>query len=274
MRNSDIISDYLFKQKGLSLQNKSSIFVSETNQKITTYYDLFQKESNNNNIINILFGPTLFMILHGIFCLNHFGILHNDLHLNNILIDEYVENPISEMSFYYEEKNILIHLQNVHFIPKIFDFDHSIVYNKSLIYLKIKNYKQEIPDYGINETNKRFFNPDLYKVFKNLSFLLKQKLALLFEDIIQKQKLQTEEDITIHMVKKYANSFQKTIFFYSKLIENILNEIMTTISLDEFFNNYIFKENQFLFPNIKIIKEKKEMNNILKKNINIFKAPK
>ena len=92
------------------MSNISLCYISESSGK--TIYDYLNKSSNNiicQNIGNLytnydIFSKYLFEIIYSLYCLNLKGIIHGDLHLNNITIN--INNKIEKNS------NVIYDLNN------------------------------------------------------------------------------------------------------------------------------------------------------------------
>lgn len=72
---------------------------------------------------NILTHQFLFQLLYTLTCFQEIGLQHNDLHLNNIFVDE-LTTPIPYISYRISKTTVII-LTDVKYVPKIYDFDHS-----------------------------------------------------------------------------------------------------------------------------------------------------
>lgn len=93
-------------------------------QQKYSFYKYIQKFPEKfDEVVNPQF---LFMLIYTLACFEEIGFQHNDLHFSNFFIEEY-ESPIPKLYFMIN-KNEAVVLENIRYIPKIYDFDRSTVF--------------------------------------------------------------------------------------------------------------------------------------------------
>lgn len=109
-------------------------FYSAQQKTIHTNTIGYYLKSGQSNIINdsIIFG-----FYFTIMCLHEIGVQHNDLHVNNILMEQLLV-PLEEIIYHIEGFG-LISFKNIYFLPKIFDFDLASFFKKSIRLINCEN---------------------------------------------------------------------------------------------------------------------------------------
>jgi hypothetical protein len=102
---------------------KYNVLITEL-AKDKTFYD-FMTENSDPDVLQDL----IFQTLIACYVMSLAGLMHNDLHLNNIFVEEQEERDMYYDLIIDGEKNV-VKLPNQKFIVKVFDFDRS--YSKNL----------------------------------------------------------------------------------------------------------------------------------------------
>ena len=301
-------------EDNILMSNVSLCFLSEYSGK--TIYDYYNKISLNininNNIGNLLsdydiFKKYIFEIIYSLYCLNLKGIIHGDLHLNNITFNIQKYNTINNYILYnINDKNYIF--KHYGTFPCIIDFSRSYIFltsideniiekEKNKIRIKfIKNEKKRI----INELNKIFPNyikNNIHKIkflFKNTNF---ETLFIYFSAydtftfitnlLIFLKRISIHNNANINPdIIELLNKISKKAYFYMEQIiieenyqSNTKHEFPNLLLIEEFFTDNIINntlkynvDDIFGINNIKnymTIKElKKNIYDIIKNNLN------
>jgi len=289
------------------MSNISLCYFSEYSGK--TIYDYLNKLSDGlikENIGNIYldydkFSKYLFEIIYSLYCLNLKGIIHGDLHLNNITLSTNNKSKNDAYIIYDLNNNInndvmdyIINYQNIEnlttidkYLEESYIFKHTgtnpciIDFSRSFILINlideniIEKEKNKIRNNFIKVEKRRIIN-ELNKIFPNyiknnahkIKFLFKNKnFNILFLYFSAYDIFTFSTNLLIFMKKI---SIQKNITINNKIID-----LLTDISKKSYYyleqiideNNYTTTK-KFQFPNYLIIKE--FFNDFLlnKKNIN------
>ena len=97
---------------------------------LNRYADILKSKSLTLTFIlnNFLNKKIFFQLVYTLAAFEQVGIQHNDLHLNNIMI-ETLEKEISYVGYIISSK-IMVFVRNVKFLPRIYDYDRSSVFGK------------------------------------------------------------------------------------------------------------------------------------------------
>ena len=293
MKLKKIIKD---SESGILMSNISLCYFSEYSGK--TIYDYLYKLANDNkekcNIGNLytdynIFSKYLFEIIYSLYCLNLKGIIHGDLHLNNITINSSQElcnnsNIIYDLNNNYNENildYILNYQSNIEFksknnyldncyifkhygsYPCIIDFSRSFLLVNIIDEDIIEKEKNKIRNNFIKTEKKRIIN-ELNKIFPNyiknnahkIKFLFKNKnFNILFLYFSAYDIFTFSTNLLIFMKKiSISNNL--------KVNNNILN-LLSNISKKSYYyleqlideNNYNTNDKNYQFPNYLILKE-------------------
>ena len=293
MKLKKIIKD---SESGILMSNISLCYFSEYSGK--TIYDYLYKLANDNkekcNIGNLytdynIFSKYLFEIIYSLYCLNLKGIIHGDLHLNNITINSSQElcnntNIIYDLNNNYNENildYILNYQSNIEFksknnyldncyifkhygsYPCIIDFSRSFLLVNIIDEDIIEKEKNKIRNNFIKTEKKRIIN-ELNKIFPNyiknnahkIKFLFKNKnFNILFLYFSAYDIFTFSTNLLIFMKKISINN-------NLKVNNNILN-LLSNISKKSYYyleqiineNNYNTNDKKYQFPNYLILKE-------------------
>lgn len=293
MKLKKIIKD---SESDILMSNISLCYFSEYSGK--TIYDYLYKLANDNkekcNIGNLytdynIFSKYLFEIIYSLYCLNLKGIIHGDLHLNNITINSSQElcnnaNIIYDLNNNYNENildYILNYQSNIEFksknnyldncyifkhygsYPCIIDFSRSFLLVNIIDEDIIEKEKNKIRNNFIKTEKKRIIN-ELNKIFPNyiknnahkIKFLFKNKnFNILFLYFSAYDIFTFSTNLLIFMKKiSISNNL--------KVNNNILN-LLSNISKKSYYyleqiideNNYNTNDKKYQFPNYLILKE-------------------
>ena len=293
MKLKKIIKD---SESDILMSNISLCYFSEYSGK--TIYDYLYKLANDNkekcNIGNLytdynIFSKYLFEIIYSLYCLNLKGIIHGDLHLNNITINSSQElcnnaNIIYDLNNNYNENildYILNYQSNIEFksknnyldncyifkhygsYPCIIDFSRSFLLVNIIDEDIIEKEKNKIRNNFIKTEKKRIIN-ELNKIFPNyiknnahkIKFLFKNKnFNILFLYFSAYDIFTFSTNLLIFMKKISINN-------NLKVNNNILN-LLSNISKKSYYyleqiineNNYNTNDKKYQFPNYLILKE-------------------
>jgi hypothetical protein len=289
----------IIEQK-LLMADISSCFIFEYIGK--TFYN----NINNINIYNLLFNDynlfskIIFDIIYGLYCLNINGIIHGDLHLNNITINNrYIDKQKDSYILYNLNsnihENIIEHInkkkiENNKINNNVYLFEDNsytaciIDYSRSYIMLKsinediLEKYKNKSRNEFIKEEKKRYIK-DLSHLFPNYVNNNKHKIDILFNTInfekffiyfsaIDIFKFST--NLLLYLDNKkltYNKKIYDLLVNISKESYNYLEKIINDNSyLDsselKSYPNYIILNKYFKDFEISNIKEKKDIKNI------------
>lgn len=293
MKLKKIIKD---SESGILMSNISLCYFSEYSGK--TIYDYLYKLANDNkekcNIGNLytdynIFSKYLFEIIYSLYCLNLKGIIHGDLHLNNITINSSQElcnnaNIIYDLNNDYNENildYILNYQSNIEFksknnyldncyifkhygsYPCIIDFSRSFLLVNIIDEDIIEKEKNKIRNNFIKTEKKRIIN-ELNKIFPNyiknnahkIKFLFKNKnFNILFLYFSAYDIFTFSTNLLIFMKKISINNNLKVNNNILNLLSNISKKSYYYLEqiIDE--NNYNTNDKNYQFPNYLILKE-------------------
>lgn len=315
MKLKKIIKD---SESGILMSNISLCYFSEYSGK--TIYDYLMKLSENdkilenNNIGNLytdydIFSKYLFEIIYSLYCLNLKGIIHGDLHLNNITMNSSQDfcnntNIVYDLNNDYN-KNIMDYILNYkdkkefrsknNYLDNCFIFKHYgtypciIDFSRSFLLVNIidediiEKEKNRIRNNYIKNEKKRIIN-ELNKIFPNyiknnshkIKFLFKNKNFNVLFLYFSAYDIFTFSTNLLIFIKKI--SINKSI----KVNDKIFN-LLTNISKKSYYylehiideNNYNLSEKNFQFPNYLLLKEFfseyiVKKNDIKKEIVNLF----
>jgi hypothetical protein len=135
----------------------------------TTLWSIWEEESQNPHIT--------FQVLYTIACFERVGLKHNDLHLNNIFIQNY-EEPIQ---FNYQIGDQIVSFKTTKLV-KIIDFDRSSIYHKDVErngYLdELQETEVDEPDERLNQYNGVNNGHDTYRFLKSYSYFNPKKIRI------------------------------------------------------------------------------------------------
>ena len=290
-------------ESGILMSNISLCYFSEYSGK--TIYDYLNKIANDTKIINDdsivnchignlytdydIFSKYIFEIIYSLYCLNLKGIIHGDLHLNNITMNSSIDlckdsNVIYDLNNNYHENimdYILNYQENIDFksknnyldncyifkhygtYPCIIDFSRSFLLVNIIDENIIEKEKNKIRNNFIKTEKKRIIN-ELNKIFPNyiknnahkIKFLFKNKnFNVLFLYFSAYDIFTFSTNLLIFMKKISINN-------NLKVNDNILN-LLSNISKKSYYyleqiideNNYNINETKYQFPNYLILKE-------------------
>lgn len=284
-------------ESGILMSNISLCYVSEYSGK--TIYDYLYKLANINkekcNVGNLytdynIFSKYLFEIIYSLYCLNLKGIIHGDLHLNNVTINSSQElcidshiiydlnnnindNIMDYILNYQENKNDVKsknnYLDNSYIFkhyggyPCIIDFSRSFLLINLIDEDIIEKEKNKIRNNFIKTEKKRIIN-ELNKIFPNyiknnahkIKFLFKNKnYNILFIYFSAYDIFTFSTNLLIFMKKISINN-------NIKINDNILT-LLSNISKKSYYyleqiineNNYNITDKTFQFPNYLLLKE-------------------
>lgn len=122
----------LFEKGGNHIIDSSRKYRKEmTLNKSNDLHSFFQNYNLSNHrdqiiLESICSNQFLFGIIYSLYCMQQCGLMHDDLHDGNILLD-YFETAIPEISYQFDDMGVVF--PNVRVIPKIIDFDRgTLVY--------------------------------------------------------------------------------------------------------------------------------------------------
>lgn len=128
----------------------------------TTLWSVWEEECQNPHIT--------FQVLYTIACFERVGLKHNDLHLNNIFIQNY-EEPIQ---LNYQIGDQIVSFKTTKLV-KIIDFDRSSIYHKDVERNGYLDDLQET-DEPVNQYNGINNGQDTYKFLRSYKFFNSKKL--------------------------------------------------------------------------------------------------
>ena len=281
-------------ENNLLMSNVSMCYLSEYSGK--TIFDYFNKLISNNQIDNNignlmidyeLFKKYIFEIIYSLYCLNIKGIIHGDLHLNNITfnIQNYNNTQNNNNYIIYNiNENNYVNLKNTYLFkhlgcfPCIIDFSRSYIFLKSINENIIEKEKNKVRNKFIKNEKKRIIS-ELNKIFPNYIKNNYHKIKFLFKNtnfetlFTYFSAYDTFTFITNLLIFIKKISIHKNITVNEKII-NLLNLIskksyyyLEQIIIEDNYNSNI----QHKFPNYLILEEFfKENNNMsITKNMNI-----
>lgn len=249
-----------------------------------TLYQYLEKNNIFNDYDKIC--KFLFEIIYSLYCLNLKGIIHKDLHLNNITVNDTIDNNYNIYNL-----NSNIHNNSINFIndKKINDkFD--ISNNKNIFVFKNNKLNTNIIDFNQSILYRN------YKDNKNIEYL---NILCIVKNIFNKEKI-NEEYIFNQLENNYDNLFMKLsaydmyklsncllLFVKNKKIDFKIRELLENIKLDCYNhlddiisnkvivsknNKFIISKNDKYFPNYLLLtKYFKKYNYNQKKDItNIY----
>jgi hypothetical protein len=266
--NTPCLINYLGSRICVENDYRVTILFLEEIKYLTFLNYLHKKESLNfEEVLSILF-----QIYYTLICFNRFNLRHNDLHFNNILLEELSEYT----EIYFEVPEIGIVKIKTKFIVKIYDYDRSSalypgIDRNTLLDVLYCNY--------VGSCNKLNSKYDTYKVTMDFKKKLGNNNKSLFYVINQfyDDKIFIEEKINNYNLLKsdriLPDNLLKTNEQILKIIVNNSNTIKIIKDEKEQFNNIIFKPPEqiktieFKFKPKREIKKMNTLENIKKYQI-------
>lgn len=292
-QNNNIITQLLsslkklitMSEENLLMSNVSIGYISEYTGK--TIYDYFNKIIDQKNIISDIgnlysdheiFKKYIFEIIYSLYCLNLKGVIHGDLHLNNVTlnIQENMEMQDDNSKIFvlynidkdnHDNLNSSYIFKHLGTYPCIIDFSRSYIYLKYIDEDIIEKQKNKIRNKFIIHERKRIIN-ELNKIFPNyiknhyhkIKFLLKNtNFEILYKyfsayDIftfstnllIFLKKINIHKDIKLNEKNiELLNNISKRAYFF---LEQIIIQENYDSSVNHDYPNYLimtefFKEN-------------------------------
>lgn len=137
-------------------ENKASILILSKSSGKTLHYYMDSDMLFTDDKFNIIF-----QILYTLKCFSQIGLTHNDLHLNNIFVDE-LDTPDERIYYISEDKWVKMKIK---YDVKIFDFDRGAIYHPAVE----RNFPLDM-DFCINVDQCNIFNSrkDLSSVIGSL----------------------------------------------------------------------------------------------------------
>lgn len=272
-------------EENLLMSNVSIGYISEYTGK--TIYDYFNKIIDQKNIISDIgnlysdheiFKKYIFEIIYSLYCLNLKGVIHGDLHLNNVTlnIQENMEMQDDNSKIFvlynidkdnHDNLNSSYIFKHLGTYPCIIDFSRSYIYLKYIDEDIIEKQKNKIRNKFIIHERKRIIN-ELNKIFPNyiknhyhkIKFLLKNtNFEILYKyfsayDIftfstnllIFLKKINIHKDIKLNEKNiELLNNISKRAYFF---LEQIIIQENYDSSVNHDYPNYLimtefFKEN-------------------------------
>lgn len=266
-------------EDNILMSNVSLCYISEYSGKtIFDYYNkLGFKYYINPNIGNLfsdydIFQKYIFEIIYSLYCLNLKGIIHGDLHLNNITFNIQNYNNL--------DNNILYNLNNKNYVfkhygtyPCIIDFSRSYIFLKSIDENIIEKEKNRIRNKFIKNEKKRIIN-ELNKIFPNYIKNNIHKIRFLFKN-------KNFETLFTYFSAYDTFTFITNLLIFLKrmaihnniMIESNIIELLNKISKKAYYymEQIIIEENYdstktHTFPNLLIIEEFFK-NNLINKDV-------
>lgn len=283
-------------ETNMLMSNTALCYFSEFNGK--TIYDYLNKSYDitkiSPHIGNLymdyeIFSKYIFEIIYSLYCLNLKGIIHGDLHLNNITLkeNEYIKSDIQNNYILYDinnnlNNNIIKYLENPNVdinintnnnelyifkhlgcYPSIIDFSRSFVLLKLIDENIIEKEKNKIRKKFIKNERKRIIH-ELNKIFPNYIKNNYHKLKFLFKDINFSLLYIYFTAYDIFTFSTNLLICLKKISTYNNVNINIkILDLLTNISKKAYFylekiideHNYNTTDITHKFPNYLIIKE-------------------
>lgn len=274
-------------EDNLLMSNVSICFLSEYSGK--TIYDYFNKSIDismiDKKIGNLyedhdIFKKYIFELIYSLYCLNLKGVIHGDLHLNNITFNKYKKNDLNDKYVLYNIKqNNIDNFDNSYLFkhyecyPCIIDFSRSYIYLKYIDEDIIEKEKNKIRNKFISTEKKRIIK-ELNKIFPNyiknnfhkIKFLFKNtNFEVLFKYfsaydtftfttnlLIFLKKIHIQKNININNKNlELLNNISKKSYHYMEQIiieENYdltrEHEFPNYLLLEEFFNDNLMKNDK------------------------------
>ena len=279
----------LKKRRDVLLQDNISNILY-TNYSICYIYeyvgDTFYNNIKKQNILQDynLFSKYLFEIIYNLYCLNLKGIIHKDLHLNNITIHKkFINNTELSNSFNLYNLNSNINNNVDKFMNNIEIDDDNLLDNKNNIYkfennelyINIIDFNQSIIFYDLAIYKKLIFKDDKQYserfIYKEQLYML-SILELLFPEYVKKNKnnlleqLQNKDTFYQIFVKLTAYDTYKLtnyllILFKNKKVDPKIISLITNMeqylyqTLQDIINNKLIinKTDKLIFPNYKLL---------------------
>ncbi len=264
-----------FKQSMELIEN--NILMSDVSICLISEYagqSLYQYLLQNKEIYTNLydFQKYIFEILYGLYILNIKGIIHGDLHLSNILLNEkHTINDINNHVIYNlnldKEKN----LDKNSYKDNIYSFKHRGIYaciiDYSRSFINLNKLDHDIIDYKIDKKTyikndqKKIIN-ELVKIFPNIKDDPKQKINFIFKSN------NFEKMFTYFSAIDIFNLSSKLILFINNhtetnniKINNGIIDLLTSLNekayniLQKIFDVNNYNNNEIQNPNLELIND-------------------
>lgn len=268
----------------LLMSNISICYLSEYSGK--TLYDYLNKIVDNNKINKFIgniyndhdiFKKYIFEIIYSLYCLNIKGVIHGDLHLNNITlnIQKYSNCCNNNVVYNINKENVNKTFIFKHYgcYPCIIDFSRSYIYLNSIDEDIIEKEKNKIRNKFISSEKKRIIT-ELNKIFPNyiknhyhkIKFLLKNtNFEILFKYFsaydtfivctnlliflkrfsIQKNININEQNILLlNNISKRAYNYLEQIIIQENYNSSKTHEFPNYLLLEEFFKDNLLVNNE------------------------------
>ena len=231
-------------EKKLLMSDVSTCFVFEYIGK--TFYNNISDDLIYNRIFldYKLFSKLLFDIIYGLYCLNINGIIHGDLHLNNITINDRYKHDKDSYVVYNLNSNI--HDNYSGYIYNSSDIDINVTNNKKNIYIFPDiQYTACIIDYSRSYILLKAIKNNILEKYKNKSR----------QEYIKKEKIRYIHELT-SLFPNYVNNNKHKIdiLFNTKNFE-IFFKFFSAIDIFKFSSNTILYLENKKKPYDKKIKE-------------------
>ena len=276
-------------EDNLLMSNVSICYLSEYSGK--TVYDYFNKivdpSKINMSIGNLyedydIFKKYIFELIYSLYCLNLKGIIHGDLHLNNITFN--IQNNSKDSNNYVVyniNENNHNNLDNAYLFkhygcyPTIIDFSRSYIFLKLIDEDIIEKEKNKIRNKFISSETKRIIS-ELNKIFPNyiknnyhkIKFLFKNtNFEILFTYFSAYDTFTFSTNLLIFLkkisIQKNININNKNIELLNNISKKSYNYLEQIIIQDNYENGKVHK-----FPNYLLIEAFFKDNLISNKKIN------
>lgn len=263
----------------LLMSDISTCFIFEYVGK--SYFNYLKNENTFNKIFNNydLFSKLLFDIVYSLYCLNVNGIIHGDLHLNNITINDRYKETDSHIMY---NMNSNIHTNITDYLKNPDITDYSKKENDDIYLFKNNGLTMSLIDYSRSYILLKAVKNNILEKYKNKSrkeYIKKEKarcintLKTIFPNHISNQKHKIDILFTSENFEIFFNYFsaidihlfctntllhlKSTPFKYDKKIEQLLTNIRDDAykSLEKITNDKCFlDETEYQsFPNYEIL---------------------
>jgi hypothetical protein len=208
------------------IRSNSNMLISEYVQGGSLDNWIYTTYENKEKISDKQWKILVFQLIYTIYIFQkHYKLMHNDCHYGNILIDNTVQ---AGGYFVYKLKGKKFYIPNTGIIPKFFDFEFSMSYNKKMD----GNYSNAYITNGETETDssEEYNVPETYNEVYDTHYLLTSLLDLyisedLFDWIID---LYPEELIPEDKDKTTITTTEQS--YTSNEVLSSLNELTMTMS--------------------------------------------
>ena len=278
-----------YAEKNIILSNNIlAMTLEDTGRTLADFEKLLRSENYINMIISDMlysydkFKKFMFDIIYPIYCMNkHLGVMHGDLHLNNITITNKTSfiNRFNEP--YHKNPHIIYNMNNnIYLFPyfgtnlTIIDFSRGFIHPNKLKEL----YPNEFDDIMYNQKNKllqliKYELPDFYNTYEN-----KLQFSIIKD---------TDKFFTISQaldIYKYTKNFKSIIEQIKSIKSPNINQtmlekeaipkldLMIDITYNYLVNNYInlFNGNEINNVNCALVIAEKLFNNNLMENYKTY----